>query len=336
MSYSSEVLADSPTLYAKLDDTSGTTCVDSSGTGLNGVYNGSPTLGVAALINAGSAVTFNGSSGSASFDEGAGTTLNCTTGVLTVEAWIKTSQSGSTNPQIVCADDSANRRFMQFRLSTTGKLEFILLTSGGTAHVCDGTTTINDGASHHVVGTYDGTTMKVYVDGVQDGTLTVTFTPGNASPLFNIAQRRSSGSSTNFFNGTIDEVAYYKATALTSTRIAAHHSAGVGVATVTGAASLTITNTTTAAGRADHFATATLTITDTITTSAGAHVTGAASLTVTAAVTTDGTAAKTGAATLTITETTTTDGGQPAMGISIAFGENALTAVPTWTRLDTP
>ena len=50
--YPTEVLADSPLLYLRLGESSGTTLVDSSGNGRNGTYSGSPTFGIHSLIQA--------------------------------------------------------------------------------------------------------------------------------------------------------------------------------------------------------------------------------------------------------------------------------------------
>lgn len=48
--FASEVLADSPLLYWRIGESSGTTAVDSSGNGRDGTYFGSPTLGVPGMI----------------------------------------------------------------------------------------------------------------------------------------------------------------------------------------------------------------------------------------------------------------------------------------------
>lgn len=50
--YSAEVLADAPLLYWRLGESSGPAVVDSSGNGRDGVYAGSPTLGVPSLASA--------------------------------------------------------------------------------------------------------------------------------------------------------------------------------------------------------------------------------------------------------------------------------------------
>jgi len=91
MSYDSEVLADSPYLFWKLDDASGTTAVDSSGNGRSGTYTGTFALaappvvsGVACAVNLNPS-TNNGYVGA--------TLASFAPTALTVEAWIATTDS---------------------------------------------------------------------------------------------------------------------------------------------------------------------------------------------------------------------------------------------------
>ena len=86
--------------------------------------------------------------------------------------------------------------------------------------------TVNNNAAHHVAAVRNGNDLAVYIDGsvVETGigylTGDVTVT-GTAGPT--IAARLNA--TTERFNGTLDEVAVYT-TALSSTRIAAHYTAG--------------------------------------------------------------------------------------------------------------
>ena len=77
-------------------------------------------------------------------------------------------------------------------------------TSGGT-----GVNALNNGAWNHVVATYDGTTMSIYVNGeVQfSGALTGTGAPLSTAPIKYIGNAGMTGSS--FFPGDIDEVSMW-------------------------------------------------------------------------------------------------------------------------------
>jgi len=122
---------------------------------------------------------------------------------LTVEAWIRTSAGGTQS--IFNKDQSAggNARVWQFRVDA-GKLQFLPFNATGNATVTS-SANVNDGELHHVCGTWDGATARVYVDGVL-----------SASTAFSGALRanqnnrafigRGENLSANHFNGTLDEV----------------------------------------------------------------------------------------------------------------------------------
>ena len=93
-------------------------------------------------------------------------------------------------------------------------------TNGGTSAVSNSTP--STGAWHHVVGTWDGTTLKLYVDGTLQ---TTTATPGSANLSYGSLTLGSQAGSAYYFAGSLDEVAIYS-TALTGTRITAHYNAG--------------------------------------------------------------------------------------------------------------
>jgi hypothetical protein len=77
-----------------------------------------------------------------------------------------------------------------------------------------GAVTLN--AWTHLVGTYDGTTVRFYVNGVQAGTATVTsFTPQTSKALSIGQGEPGSGF---YFPGTLDEPAVY-GTVLTATQV---------------------------------------------------------------------------------------------------------------------
>ena len=92
MTYSAEVLADSPAGYWRLGEASGTTLNDSSGNSHSGTYT-SVTLGATGALagDSDTAATFNGSSSHA--DVAYASWMGVTT-ALSVEAWIKTTATG--------------------------------------------------------------------------------------------------------------------------------------------------------------------------------------------------------------------------------------------------
>jgi hypothetical protein len=86
---------------------------------------------------------------------------------------------------------------------------------------------VNDGIWHHVVGTYDGAALRIYLDGKLQAQ-TVTSGPiGQNADAMTIGLNRSSIVNAEDFLGQVDEVAVYN-TALSAARVAAHAVAAKG------------------------------------------------------------------------------------------------------------
>lgn len=232
MSYQSTILADTPVVYYRLGEGSGTSATDTSGNSHTGTYNASGvTYGVAGALtgDADTAVTLNGSSGR--MDTGVDAACNPGTGDFSVECWIKTTTSS-----ILVA-------MGKLKIDLTG--DNYWLGTGGVAHkasfsvanadnslgaTVSSSAVVDDGNWHHLVGVKDGTTIRLYVDSVADGT--VSFVGTNAVNPTGDLYVGSFGqySSVYEFLGSIDEAAYY-ASKLTPTRVLAHYNAGTGAGT---------------------------------------------------------------------------------------------------------
>lgn len=222
MTYASEVLADSPLLYWRLGDASGTTATDSSGNGRHGTYAGSPTLGTTGLLSSDSdtAVTFDGVDDSVTYAD----TTNLTN--FSIEAWIKTTATGERVIASRYNSASAEQMFM-LELDSLGRASIIIRTGTG-ASAISGSAALNDGLRHHIVATFNNATDAVvlYVDGVSAATGSRT---GNLVTFDTPFVVGAWGGGTVRFSGVIDEVAHYS-TVLSSTRVAAHYAAGTAVA----------------------------------------------------------------------------------------------------------
>ena len=226
MSYSATVLADSPVGYWRLGDASGTSAIDSSGNSITGTYtvatNGSFTLGTTGLLagDSDTAVTLTrGTSG------GNGGYIDCTTNALlnvgdtfTLEAWIKLL-AVDANVYTVFSK-GANGYCVRINAGT------VQLLKDQVAAIVSSTTAIADTNTHHIVATKAGATVKMYLDGV-DVTGTVTnATCATTTVSMKIGTDWTSGLiAQNTGNFVIDEAAVY-ATALSSTRVSAHYTAG--------------------------------------------------------------------------------------------------------------
>lgn len=219
--YLTTVLADSPAAYWKLDETSGTSFADTSGSGLTLAGFGTFTVNQAPLINLGKSVVTSGGGGF--IQKLTSSAVLNANGKITLEAWVKCNAVGG---QIICSDDTSGSRYFQYSVGSN-VLTVILFDSGGATHTRAGSVVINDNVRHHVVATYDGATIRTYVDGVEDGSGTAdVFTLATTNSYVQLFARHSSGADTALLIGTLDECAIYT-TALSAARIAAHFAAGI-------------------------------------------------------------------------------------------------------------
>ncbi len=112
-------------------------------------------------------------------------------------------------------------------VSSTGQISWVAGSNAGPFAGILSAADILDGSYHHVAGTWDGTTMLLYVDGVlQPGSDTLTDHAINLRPV-NMAYSWGGGSPQRFFRGNLDETHVYSR-ALSASEIQAIHGAGSG------------------------------------------------------------------------------------------------------------
>ncbi|HEY0366860.1 MAG TPA: LamG-like jellyroll fold domain-containing protein, partial [Pyrinomonadaceae bacterium] len=141
------------------------------------------------------------------------TNLNIT-GALTLEAWVKTS---STSYQHVLERGDWFQNQMSYDMTVAeGKVRLDIMQSNGSYATVIGYTVMSLNAWHHIAGVYDGSQMRVYLDGVLDGTATATMAPGNNSTGLRIG-KSSFLYFPNYFTGRIDEVRVSNAAIYSST-----------------------------------------------------------------------------------------------------------------------
>jgi hypothetical protein len=116
--------------------------------------------------------------------------------------------SGGAGELIITYTQDLGKTNVPYALSTTNGGEFLIMNSS-TSYTADSSVSVNDGKWHYIAATYDGTTMRIYIDGVQTGTQT-----GFTGNLPNLAGALHIGADyqatpANFFNGSIDDVRIY-------------------------------------------------------------------------------------------------------------------------------
>ena len=143
------------------------------------------------------------------------------TAALTIEAWIKASAYGTNvwDNYIVGKDDWATASAgYALRCGNGGQLSFNISSGGGLWKEVISSTTMPMNIWTHVAATFDGTTMKVYINGTLSGSLSYTGTINQSSYNLNIGSVPYHGQTARLFNGRIDQVEVWNV-ALTSAQI---------------------------------------------------------------------------------------------------------------------
>jgi hypothetical protein len=150
---------------------------------------------------------------------GSSVSLNVTN-PLTVEAWVKLdSYNSDTNVGQVIAGSYAGGVGYIFLLRGPGARLGLRLHPGSYQAIDADDLALNQW--YHVVGTYDGATIRVYVNGAVKSSVNWTGVVASSSLIIG----RASWYNGNFFNGTIDEVMIANRS-LNATEVLAHYNAG--------------------------------------------------------------------------------------------------------------
>ncbi|MBK8465326.1 MAG: fibronectin type III domain-containing protein [Chloracidobacterium sp.] len=142
---------------------------------------------------------------------------------LTIEAWVNLSSYKSGGSIIVAKDDNTNG-LRDYLFQVVGdELRFTLFFTDGTR-----VTAVGQGLAlntwHHVAGTYDGSTAKIYIDGSLVGSAAGVGNPNNTSTPFRIGSTNQTGQP-RFFAGKIDDLSFYDR-ALSAAEILSLYNAG--------------------------------------------------------------------------------------------------------------
>lgn len=227
LSYAEEVLADGPLGYWRLEETSGTDIADSSGNGNDGVItlgdSGSPDLtqpGIPGSDEGDTGAEFLTVTDAGHISFGSTPWSDIVDG-LTLEAWIIPSPDGSSQKRVISRNKSGYRLTYK---ANTDEIFFVV----GSTEISASALGIGDGEWHHVVGTFDTITARIFVDGVEvvnSGEVNHAV-PNNSENLY-IGWEDSGIVTSDKYKGSIDEPAIYDYR-LPDNRILAHYNAGIG------------------------------------------------------------------------------------------------------------
>jgi PKD repeat protein len=195
-----------------MDEGSGTTIVDSSGLGNTGTLTGSP-LWTAGWNGLG--LHLNGTSDYATVPNAPSLDIQ---GPITLAAWVKPERVATQ--YVIKKALLGTSNGYELSLASTGKVFFRLnqATSLNTYRI-DSTTSypVNGTTWMHIAATYDGTTMRLYINGVQQAAIAGPAAIGSNGQRLGIGAQPDGVSP---FQGTLDEVRIW-ARALSATEIQA-------------------------------------------------------------------------------------------------------------------
>jgi hypothetical protein len=231
------VAASNPIAYYRLNDTNAV-LTDSGTQHLNGTYGANVGHdGVALTSDTGSqSGVFSGAPAGSNITQNSATVaaiapFAVATSTLTVEAWIEPGALNATNRfiPIVSFGREVQGQAWVLQISPQSTLNFWMKTTGGSAPSSEakGDLQLAPGQAYHVVATYDGSNLRLYVDGNPEAT-----TPASGAidysgiqPQTALAIGAALGSTEPIFAGSISDVAVY-ATVLPATTIAQHFNVG--------------------------------------------------------------------------------------------------------------
>ena len=225
LNYLAAVMLDAPSALYPFNEIAGGTIADdysgnaNTGTAAGGITQGATGLLTDAADSSAPAWTFNGSTGIVTLPTAVnGNGLSA----WTVEVWcsLSTGALGSVTAIVACGPGTNTVGFQLFWSSTTA-IQWIVGT-GASSATASFSVTATAGVTFHLVGTYDGTQIQLFVNGVRQA---VTALTGAISSSTNAPTIGAYNNSTHFFPGTIQWPALYSTT-LAFTKIVAHYLAG--------------------------------------------------------------------------------------------------------------
>lgn len=215
--YSSVVVHDNPLRYYRLGEASGSTAVDSSSSAQNGTYVGGVTLGQSGLIvsDPNGAVRFDGSTSYVSVPT---TGLPTGSQAWSMECWFKYPVISSNYEGLLCMGHTVHNAHSVADLyhdPTVHKIS-IGFNSGDDLYP---TSVVQAGVIYHIAATYDGTTVRLYWNGILQASEAVAL---NIS--YGIC--RVGGDDQSLYSSAIQDEAAFYGSALSDTQVAHHYAVG--------------------------------------------------------------------------------------------------------------
>lgn len=135
--------------------------------------------------------------------------LNPTT--ITVDTWIKAKPTGDYQLVVDKSHGFVDATGWELEIYPDGRIGFGYGNGdpGWSGAYARSTSVLTDNVWHHVAGTLDGATIRIYVDGVLENATAYAGTPQTNSRPVHIGMAWGGGTPQRFFNGLIDEIKIY-------------------------------------------------------------------------------------------------------------------------------
>ncbi len=188
--------------YWPLNEPSGTTALDLAGTN-NATYSGAVTLGVPGIATGDSdtAVSFGGGTADAGYSD------NLNPSTFTLEFWAKPADTAVA--YVVALQDRTTGSRIGYAIEKnnfSSGWDFTFGNGPASYNNISSSTPVVAGKAYFVAATYDGTTAKLYVNGVLEASLATTYQPATPGAV-NFTMGSRNGNST--YNGVLEDVRFY-------------------------------------------------------------------------------------------------------------------------------
>jgi pimeloyl-ACP methyl ester carboxylesterase len=194
---------------------------DVSGNGNNGILSNGAVSGGPGQVGKG--FVFNGNSNV----QIANTPILNPTSAITLEAWIRPTGGSGQHRDIIGKDGESSQRQYLMTVSDINRVRGHVTASGNPFLWIDGATNVPLNTWAHAVTTYDGTTLKVYMIGVLDGSRAISGAIVSTAQPLRIGGGAPAGANQWYFPGSIDEPTIYNR-ALTEDEVKALYNAKTG------------------------------------------------------------------------------------------------------------
>jgi hypothetical protein len=189
------------------DEGAGSAAMDASGNGNNGSLTGTTWVATGKF---GAALSFNGTSSLVTVPDSA--SLDLTNG-MTVEAWVRPTSSSGWHT-ILLKESTGTFAYALYSHNNSNR-PASYITVEATERFINGSVALQLNTWTHVATTYDGSNLRIYINGVLRGTRSGTGAMAVSAAPLRIGGNAISG---EYFSGLIDEVRVYNR-ALTATEI---------------------------------------------------------------------------------------------------------------------